>query len=242
MSMIYTEKSKIESARSKQAPRAGAGNLRQKGWYTMCKKRNVYTLSELTLALTALFNAMNRDFFGGELEKVVVTTKEGSKEHAYGWITTAKEWQQGKEVRHEINISCDYLSRPVDQIAATMLHEMVHLYCMQNDIKDTSRKGYYHNERFRDAAAAHHLITEQADKIGWSVSRLDDHAREWLKDNSTFASIRIMKTAPPPKEQREKKPSSTRKYICPFCGMSVRATKEVNIICGDCNEKLELSA
>lgn len=57
------------------------------------RKRNVYTMSELNLSLMALFNAMNRDFFDGELEKVVVTTKEGAKEHAYGWITTSKEWK-----------------------------------------------------------------------------------------------------------------------------------------------------
>ena len=34
------------------------------------------------------------------------------------------------------------------------------------------------------------------------------------------------------------KPSSTRKLICPCCGNSVRATKAVNIICGDCMERM----
>lgn len=34
------------------------------------------------------------------------------------------------------------------------------------------------------------------------------------------------------------KPSSTRKYACPICGMSVRATREVNIKCGDCNVQM----
>ena len=31
-----------------------------------------------------------------------------------------------------------------------------------------------------------------------------------------------------------KRPSSTRKLVCPQCGQSVRATKKVNILCGDC--------
>ncbi len=35
-----------------------------------------------------------------------------------------------------------------------------------------------------------------------------------------------------------KKPSSTRKYTCPVCGQSIRATKEVNVICGDCMVKM----
>ena len=36
------------------------------------------------------------------------------------------------------------------------------------------------------------------------------------------------------------KPSSTRKYICPCCGMSVRATKEVHIMCMDCGKQMEV--
>lgn len=35
-----------------------------------------------------------------------------------------------------------------------------------------------------------------------------------------------------------KRPSSTRKYQCPCCKNSVRATKTVNLICGDCMEKM----
>ena len=33
---------------------------------------------------------------------------------------------------------------------------------------------------------------------------------------------------------------SVRKYVCSSCGISVRATKSVNILCGDCNKRMEL--
>lgn len=36
-----------------------------------------------------------------------------------------------------------------------------------------------------------------------------------------------------------KKPSSTRKYVCPACGMSVRATRDVRLMCIDCMEVME---
>ena len=38
----------------------------------------------------------------------------------------------------------------------------------------------------------------------------------------------------------EEKPkrSSTRKLVCPCCKQSVRATRAVNILCGDCMEKM----
>ena len=37
------------------------------------------------------------------------------------------------------------------------------------------------------------------------------------------------------------KTSSTRKYLCPCCGNSVRATKAVNIACLDCAEQMVLA-
>lgn len=35
-----------------------------------------------------------------------------------------------------------------------------------------------------------------------------------------------------------RKKSSTRKYICPSCGNSFRATKTINMLCMDCNKKM----
>ena len=41
------------------------------------------------------------------------------------------------------------------------------------------------------------------------------------------------------KEPKAKKPSSTRKYVCPCCGQSIQATKEVNIMCMMCMDCLK---
>lgn len=32
---------------------------------------------------------------------------------------------------------------------------------------------------------------------------------------------------------------STRKYVCPMCGTIIRATKEVHVVCGDCEVEFE---
>ena len=37
---------------------------------------------------------------------------------------------------------------------------------------------------------------------------------------------------------RQRKPSSTRKLICLNCGMSIRATKDVYVLCGKCKTRL----
>ena len=46
--------------------------------------------------MMAAFNAINEHYYNSELEKPVITFKEGKKKKAYGWIETRKQWVQGK--------------------------------------------------------------------------------------------------------------------------------------------------
>jgi len=41
-------------------------------------------------------------------------------------------------------------------------------------------------------------------------------------------------------KKEKKKKSPTKKYICPICEELVKATKSVNIRCGDCNFRMVL--
>lgn len=119
---------------------------------------------------------------------------------------------------------------------------------MQNGIADTSKGGKYHNKHFKSIAEERGLIIEYVQYIGYSkttptedfIAVLSENglldfdmktARVGIKqsggdgnDNGTDTNI------PPPSKPK----CSTRKYVCPSCGISVRATKEVNIACLDC--------
>lgn len=203
----------------------------------MPRLRNVTTIAELSLCLQALFNILNEELFENKLEKCVITCKEGQKANAYGWITTAKVWNQNQIERHEINISCEYLNRSKEEIAGTMLHEMCHLYAIQNNIKDTSRSGIYHNERYKEIAINHCLNVKFYEKVGHAVTELNDKGKEIIK-KWNVNEIKLYKKEEEKKEKKTKKKSSTRKYICPCCQNSVRATKQVNIICMDCNKQM----
>ena len=80
-------------------------------------------MAELNAALMAAFNAINRDFYGNELEKPIITVKEGKTKKAFGWIETRKNWKQNGKDRHEINISVDFLGeRTVTQTITTLMH------------------------------------------------------------------------------------------------------------------------
>ncbi len=206
------------------------------------RKRNIYTMAEAQLALMNAFNSINNEYFNGELEKVIITLKEGAKKNAYGWIEIRKNWKQGNEERHEINISADYLDRPINHIIATLMHEMCHLYAIQNNIKDTSRANIYHNKKFKEIAENHGLIVEFNEHIGYSRTSLTPKTTKWVDENISINSFKLVKKIQIADSNGGKPKQSTRKYVCPCCGLIVRATKECNISCMDCNEQMKIES
>lgn len=197
--------------------------------------------------LNKLFDMLNEDFFSGELERPVITIQ--STPRAYGHFTLYDAWSVKGEGTKEINIGAGTLDRPIEEIISTLVHEMVHyLNCLRN-IQDCSRGGTYHNRFFKEAAEAHGLHVAKSEKYGWSITSPSDLLIEWILLNdladirlsrNEFAGIRIGGgqrtanggfTSPPPK-------SNSRRYACPLCHMIIRATRDVNVICGDCMEPM----
>lgn len=210
----------------------------------MARIRKITTMSEMQASLQASFNAINRDFYNGELEKVIITVKEGKKKGAFGWIETAKNWKQNGKDRHEINISADYLGeRTVRQTITTLMHEMVHLYNLQNNIKDTTRSGIYHNKNFKKTAEEHGLQVEQVDQIGWSRTTATEETAKWIEENIPIKSFNVYKqTTEKITTTGTKTKQSYRKYICPKCGLIVRATKDCRISCMQCNQEMKIES
>lgn len=196
--------------------------------------------------LEELFAVLNERFFGNNLCKPVITISPNStKTNAFGWITTWKCWhdaEKGEEF-FEINICAEYLSRPFADVASTMLHEMVHLYNIMNGVKDCSRGGTYHNNKFKDSAEKHGLICHKDEKYGWTDTTLNFEAAETVTEFMEIidkTSFSLYRDGEKKKEEKKGGKSNSRKYVCPCCGLIVRATKEVKVICADCDEILEL--
>ena len=208
----------------------------------MPRERNITTMSEKGAGLMQAFNAINSYFYGGELEKPIITVKEGKKKNAYGWIETSKNWIQGKTERYEINISCDYIGeRTVAETISTLMHEMAHLYNIQHEIKDTSRAGIYHNIKFKETAEAHGLEISYNEHIGWSLTRLKPTTKEWVEENINIKGFSVYKLTKEKINKGTAKPKqSMRKLVCPSCGLIVRVTKpNVKLLCVECNEELK---
>lgn len=206
----------------------------------MARVRKITTMAELQAALQAAFNAINRDFYGGELEKVIITVKEGRKEGTLGTFCTAKEWIQNGKARHEINISANYIGqRTVVQTITTLMHEMVHLYNFQNSIKDTSRSGLYHNKKFKQTAEAHGLEIQFADDIGWSLTTPTKQTAKWIAENIPIKSFGVYKqVADKASSGKINTKQSMVKKVCPCCGNIARVTSEYKLICGECMKEM----
>lgn len=191
--------------------------------------------SRITDFLEKIYGQLNQDRFAGELEDVVITVQAVS--HSYGHVTCSKVWKVEDSNRYELNISANYMSRPIGEVVATMLHEMVHIYNLMHDIQDCSRGNTYHNKKFRDKAQEVGLLIEHDKKIGWSITSPSEELLDYVISQGWTDILMSHENS---LGYSTKKPSSTRKYKCPCCGNSVRATKAVNIICGDCAEQMQL--
>lgn len=205
--------------------------------------------------LEKMYNALNADFFGGELPVPIITVQ--SKPGTWGHCSRAKVWRRKSESTYEMNIAAEVVSAELEEILDTMLHEMVHLYCGENRIREVSRGGTYHNKRFKELAEGVGLVCVDTGKYGWNtVGKGNDRLTEYALEKG-WNEIKIGRGLPiellsggrrEPEEQAEatpgakpeKKPSSTRKLQCPKCGCSVRATRAgLRIICMDCQEQMQ---
>lgn len=190
--------------------------------------------------LSKMYDYVNEKLFNNELEKPVITVQLDIKNKTNGWFTLGKVWKENAEDEgaHEINMTAQQLNRPIGQIAATLIHEMCHYYAKLNNLQDCSRSGTYHNKLFKKIAETHGLKVECVQTIGWSHTELTEDSEKLIADFVKDNSETLIYRTPVVKGQMVKT-SSTRKYICPVCGQSVRATKAVNIMCLDCNEPMQ---
>ena len=194
--------------------------------------------------LNKIFDLLNETFFENELSRPTITIQ--STPRAYGHFSLREDtWVSKLGGTHEINIGAGTLARPIEEVVSTLLHEMVHYYNYEKGIQDCSRGNTYHNRKFKEEAERRGLNVEHSEKYGWSHTSPTDLLLEFVLDNdlsdilinrNEFSGFQMGGTGThngTPITPTAKK-SSSRKYICPCCGTSIRATKKVNIGCLDC--------
>lgn len=118
-------------------------------------------ISEIVKKTEEMFDLFNEHFYNMELTRPAITVSPDGGRGAYGWCSIHEIWNADEEKYREINLCAEYLDRPMTELAATLLHEMAHLYDLEHDIQDVSNNGYYHNMKFKATAEAHGLHIEK---------------------------------------------------------------------------------
>ena len=218
------------------------------------------SISPIIDALEISFDWLNNRFYEGALPRPVITMSEG-KDRYRGWFWAGtkdnpdggKIWhtKDGSQSTNELNVCSDSLDRTFEEIVDTLAHEMVHCYNDMIHVQDYARSGSRHNKKFKEAAEAHGMVwnppvegdeASQTDykKVGYSRVSLKDEVKEEvyeaLKPLREALVIYRDKTCAGKKVASKK--SRVWKYMCPCCGNSVRATKELAVMCMDCKEPM----
>ena len=155
---------------------------------------NEQSLKPIIGKLEDLFVKFNDKFYGGQLQQPIITALK--KDDGF----------------YEINLCAEYLSRPFEQVAETLLHEMVHLFNLQENVQDTSRGGTYHNKKYKDAAEAHGLTVEKDKKYGWNKTKLNADAKAYV-DSLQDKKFQLYRKIIPEVSTTKKSKQSSRKYI-----------------------------
>jgi len=219
--------------------------------------KGVVTIQSAIDELQRMFKLLNATYFNGELERPVITIHTDHTGGAYGWISVNKVWSsKDEDWFREINLCAEHLNRPVELVITTLHHEMCHLWNIQQGIQDTSRKGQYHNIRFKDVAEARGLIVRQYQTYGFCITEPGPEFTELVHKNCRAGCFKLEriktyrdgtpKVTKPGDDGTEKTITRTKqsykKFTCPDCGQVARAAAAASLICGHCNIEMTIAA
>lgn len=213
--------------------------------------KQVTKMSRCVSMIEGVYNSTNADLWDNALPPVIITVE--SSPESYAHTTRNRVWKRKEDNLFELSISSEYLSYPIETLLDSVIHEQIHVFCRVNEIAETSRNGYYHNRKFKELAESHGLkCVYTGSSYGWNTTEEgNDFLIEYALQKG-YSELQISRNTPRrgfllgtteashtgTHVAGAKAPSSTRKLICPSCTQTVRATRKVNIICGNCMTKM----
>lgn len=135
------------------------------------KRQDEYTTAQLVATLETAWAAIRANHHEVPAVVMIVGSGTATKQSKYGHFAPIR-WQHGEQRLAEVLISGEGLKRPVEEVFTTLLHEATHALAHVREIKDTSRQGRWHNQKFAELASELGLDTSKDPRIGWSKCTL----------------------------------------------------------------------
>lgn len=180
--------------------------------------------------LERLYVNLNEIVFDSRLPRVAFTIS-AAKTIKTGWYV------RSNDKTYQIIVNYGNLLLDVNAIYLSMLHQMVHIYCSVNNIKDTCRYGQYHNTRYKKMAQNHGLILEFKPNLGYYTIEIEPELKSVIHEKIVF-SQETMRSAIERDEQllpkNKRYGGAPISWICPGCKRTVKARPNTKIICGYC--------
>jgi hypothetical protein len=183
----------------------------------------------------------NQELFGGKLKPCKLTF---SRHRGSVGFFTPRRWKKGDQEIHEIALNPAGLSRPLEEVMSTLVHEMVHQW--QFDYGTPPRKAY-HDQEWADKMKEIGLIPSDTGKPGGR--RTGQRMSHYIDPEGKF--IKALRRMPRKyvlpwlSEEHEKPPAPKTpkklKLTCPGCEgvcwvTDGQSPEEVD--CGDCGEQM----
>jgi len=181
-----------------------------------------------------------------DVPEVVVILGAGSEARRglfkWGHFAAAR-WHVAGANRPEVLVSGEGLNRGARPVLATLLHEAAHGLANTRQIKDTSRQGRWHNQRFRTLASELGLTVSFDTKTGWSQTSLSGQLADRYAEQlgRLDAALGLWRHA-----ERQHGPATGSRNLLACscaCGRKLRVARatleQAPIICGGCDQRFE---
>ena len=178
-------------------------------------------------------NSMNEFFFDGELTHPSISYKKTRINNLGHYHTGVNDFG----LEHELNLNTLHLGRPAFDVATTLLHELVHMYCK---LRCLEKPGSYHNKHFR----------RKMKYFGFNVSSKGYHIgsyapnslfEQWLKLNHVDDKPFLHNSPDTSLDGTYEAPGSKLKKFSCECGYNVRVAKKgFKALCLNCNTEFIL--
>lgn len=185
------------------------------------------------------FDYFNSKLFEGKLPPCILNFSRLAK--SYGFFRP-RTWTDGTQVLAEISLNPDTcLDREPRQALSTLVHEMVHLW---QEAFGHPPNRCYHNREWADKMQLVGLVPSSTGKEGGKRTGVAV-THYVLHEGPYDVAFRAM----PPElmlpwrssaaMRQAKKAKGRGKYVCPGCEATVYGRRDLNVICGDCDEPFE---
>jgi predicted SprT family Zn-dependent metalloprotease len=189
------------------------------------------------------YNYFNKTLFNGELADCLLVFGRDQKS-CYGYFH-AEQWasrEDAKRTTHMISLTPRHLSRPLEAVFGTLVHEMCHLW--QQDHGEPSKNGY-HNAEWADTMEQVGLNPNTTPgqeggkrtgpKVSHDIAIGGPFAVAFSNIPSEFCLPWIGRTT----DAKKKSAKNKIKYACKVCEANAWGKPELNILCGDCDQVME---